>query len=478
MKLSTNIVLVNGDIATQPYVVELIPSDNQNNFIFQNNGDFCCLFKSQYLNHLLKDNNDWYGFDYAGNDYNIKQATIKLYLPQYSVDTFKTKTKYILSLSTYINGKEVELGNFLFERKDVLACAPVRFNGMNEYCEYIEFSIVNPYELQYSTASDPSEIRSLMGQPSNSYTVSSLLHACLFVVDDNGENYIKNSEWTGGQNSVMFADPDDLSLHIKYDAENRNINLQLTYNDSSISDYFEKYYNCENPTVEVQYVVMDNDNIYYEQTFTDDLDDEFNFNIDTQYDNSLLNDTNIFESWANWKDGLFVRATISFYNSDEPFMTLFSNKMILSKELFSKMVQSEGYNVIKKIILDDIEMTNVNLTATNTITQNITVVSPTDSTKNHLMQPVFYQTREINNIIVHPSVTENIAIGLDSYKSQVKRFKIQIEGIVFGEIGRTGKGVIFKVIGNMLPKEVNEGTLYVLNENNDLVTTGKYTYSF
>jgi hypothetical protein len=28
----------------------------------------------------------------------------------------------------------------------------------------------------------------------------------------------------------------------------------------------------------------------------------------------------------------------------------------------------------------------------------------------------------------------------------------------------------------MLPKEAEEGMMYILDQNNDLVTTGKYTY--
>jgi hypothetical protein len=38
-------------------------------------------------------------------------------------------------------------------------------------------------------------------------------------------------------------------------------------------------------------------------------------------------------------------------------------------------------------------------------------------------------------------------------------------------------GIIFKVTGNILPQEITEGTYYILDENSELVTKGKYKYS-
>jgi hypothetical protein len=73
-------------------------------------------------------------------------------------------------------------------------------------------------------------------------------------------------------------------------------------------------------------------------------------------------------------------------------------------------------------------------------------------------------------------VTENICINLDAYKSSVDRFYIKIEGTSYSEVGRTESGVIFKVQGSLLPGTVTSGTYYILNEDADLVTTGKYKY--
>ena len=37
-------------------------------------------------------------------------------------------------------------------------------------------------------------------------------------------------------------------------------------------------------------------------------------------------------------------------------------------------------------------------------------------------------------------------------------------------------GIIFKIVGRELPTDVTSGTYYILNENSELVTTGKYIY--
>ena len=103
------------------------------------------------------------------------------------------------------------------------------------------------------------------------------------------------------------------------------------------------------------------------------------------------------------------------------------------------------------------------------------MTSQTDS-KSNIVQPVFFRARDLANIIVHPEVTENICINLDAYKAKVTTFHIKIEGTTFTEIGRTESGVIFKVQGNLLPGKLAGGVYYILDQDANLVTTGKYIY--
>ena len=90
----------------------------------------------------------------------------------------------------------------------------------------------------------------------------------------------------------------------------------------------------------------------------------------------------------------------------------------------------------------------------------------------HVIKPLFFRAHPSAHIILHSGVNENISINLDIYKSQVKYFTIKVGTTLFKEIGRNDKGVIFKILGNMLKS--GEGTYHILNQDNDLVTSGTY----
>ena len=123
----------------------------------------------------------------------------------------------------------------------------------------------------------------------------------------------------------------------------------------------------------------------------------------------------------------------------------------------------DNMNIIKPRIMDK-------------TVQNVTEITSHSDSKANIIQPVFFRARELAHIVLHPAVTENISINLDAYKSQVDRFYIQVEGTAFSEIGRTEGGVIFKIQGNLLSGSLKTGTYYILNQDSELVTTGKYTY--
>ena len=478
MALTTNIVLDGNQGRTQSYTIQLIPEmSGTGEFVFNKNiMGHAILYDNAPEKYWIKDGNDWIEEMISGTGHLLHKSTIRIYFPQYSVDTFDRGTTYILSLITHIHGVEVDLGEFIIKRKDALACVPIRFSGMEEYYEYIDLSIVDPYELHFGEAAK--SIRESLGELEGTSDNSSLLYIGLYAVEKGENGYILRNDWGSGQNSLFLNNSDELKLQLSYLVEEHSVGLDLNYNTTyggDISKYFRETYNTDDVSILWQYVVMDNDNIYHESSHTTALINNCNFDI-TPVDE-------FFKSWDNWRFGLNLRATATFFKSnlspEYSFMSVFSNTLPLTQSLFAKMVLTDGYNDLPfKIDLSSIDMNNININAINKIIQNVTVVTPTDSTKNHLIQPVFYQTRELNKVVIHPSVTENIAINLDTYKPQVDRFKIQIEGIVFNEIGRTSKGIIFKIYGSMLPKDTDSGTMYVLDQNNDLVTTGKYSYVY
>lgn len=524
MKLTTNIVLTGDNGRTNPYMIQLIPEEETTMYKFVHQQDetwsneHTMFFDSTLENVLSKKGNEWYEEeDLEGQTYEIKKSKIRLYFPQYSADTFLNKCIYILNLFIFIAGKEVELGCFKFQRKDALACSPKRFDGMDEYIEYMDFEIPSPQEIYYNKNIDlPKSIKD-----HNIIDNAARLYVSLHIVDQYGSKYIKKDGWTGAQNNINLADYNGLHLNMLYENLSNKLIMNLLFNTdcgNSIKEYIENIYNFKvTEKIRWELVVMDEEDIYYQwyvvtegtsDLIVSDFNDDYNDDFDSsRYSNRLTIDfndlyiddfNNFFGTWNTWKSGLFlvgsvaVGASKNYFSSfdesfddsygpleidDLPIVKIFSNKVPLTKELFSKMLKHDNFP--SKINLNEIDMNNITINAINSIEKNVqTITYKTESQKNHMIQPVFYQTREMNGIVIHPAVTENISLNLETYKPYVKRFLLQIEGISFKEIGRTSQGIVFKIMGNMLPKSVNEGTAYVLDQDMNLVTSGKYKYEF
>ena len=123
-------------------------------------------------------------------------------------------------------------------------------------------------------------------------------------------------------------------------------------------------------------------------------------------------------------------------------------------------------------------MNLINLNVMNKIENQVVQIDRPVDAKSNIIQPIFYKAVDGTNITVHPAVTELLCINLDQYKAVVTSFILQIEGVHFVEYGRNASGVLFKVIGGKLPKEITQGIYYILNQDSELVTTGKYTYLY
>ena len=512
MKLTTNIVLTGNKGATSPYMVKLTRNINDAQFKYIREDDEP--YPGQHISLNINSQgsawhrkaNEWYFEDWNPNEivdvYDLDSATIRLYFPQYSVDTYSPRCTYSLTFTTYIHGIEIELGSFIFKRNDTLACPPTKFNGMDDYFEYMDFTIADPFSLLYKT----NPIKTLIDPHPDLNDNGSMLYISLNIVEEQDGHYIMKDGWTGGQNGLLISDPEDLKLVLSYDNNTKSIKMQLEFNheyEGDLERYLRETYNCSSSAIEWQYVIMDDTDIYYEESkvfvVAGDFDNSFSFSFlvrhtpeetgESESREYMKVDNNpVFSSWDNWKPGLVIQGTASIESTESvseeginPFMTIFSNKIPLTLDMFSMIVCPKGYeNFPTTINLDDLDMNNINLTAVNKIEQEVTVIAPEDNAKKNIIQPVFYQTRDVNNVIIHPSVTENISITINtsgySYRRNSKSFMVMIEGVTFPEIGRSGGNVIFKISGNMLPKVVNEGILYILDGDGEVVTTGKYTY--
>ena len=114
-----------------------------------------------------------------------------------------------------------------------------------------------------------------------------------------------------------------------------------------------------------------------------------------------------------------------------------------------------------------------NYKVVNVIENKIVSVERPSDYRANIYKPIFVKVQETDSIRLHSAVTENIVINLDAYKNKVNSFILKVGDTNYYEIGRINSGIVFKVVGNSLPSE--DGIYYILNEDGELVTSGKYT---
>ena len=260
------------------------------------------------------------------------------------------------------------------------------------------------------------------------------------------------------------------------------INEDLVFNDvygGDIVEYFTETYGIKPHKIKYTLVVKDDDNIYKginEEGVETMVKTQFNKHvIFTKKDLS-------FDSWDDWnmwendfKTSVFLSSSVSFYDDkSNQLLYIRGNDIPLTKEIYKYLINDS--NETKYIDLGDIDMEVKNFNIVNKIINQVVQFDRPDDSKSNIIQPVFFRVRDLQNLVIHPQVTENICINLDAYKSKVSTFIIQIEGCNFKQIGSNNSGIIFKIIGKNLPKETTSGVYYMLDDNYELVTTGKYTY--
>lgn len=189
-----------------------------------------------------------------------------------------------------------------------------------------------------------------------------------------------------------------------------------------------------------------------------------------------------FKDWSEWDWGMSIVSTLTVKYGTGQSMFVKSNSIPITPDLFRFMIYNPSYTGSLKnlyyINLDDIDMTSNIVNVVNKNVQSIIQLENNVDGKSKFIKSVFFRTHDLANIIVHPDVTENICINLDSYKSKVSTFSIQIENTIFTETGRNNSGVLFKIVGSKLPESLTSGTYYILDDNNEMITSGKYVYEY
>lgn len=413
-------------------------------------------------------------------------STITLYFPEHSVDTYKNGVTYALNVGTWVHDEFISLGSFIFNRLDAVACDRIKTFLGGQYLECISFDIVNPFEIIYGD--NWSEFRShVCGEVESSNTEGSILYITLHPVEECDTGYRKDNEFVGGQNSINISKKVQEYLRVELNTnlghplgknEEPSFIINTLFNhiyEGDITEYLKETYNLSSPKIRYE-MVIGNENDLYAVIDSGIIEPQSQFVISK----SQITSQN-FSNWSGWIPGISVVASLSIFDEDNnSVLYLLSNKIPLTQDIFKYFVGddfvSRGYH-IHNVNLEELDMQVLNIDAVNKIETKVIQMSRPEDTKSNIIQPVFFRTVESASIAIHPQITETICINLDSYKSKVNTFILQVAGVSYPEIGRVASGVLFKVVGNKLPKENTSGTYYVLNEDAELVTMGKYNYN-
>lgn len=448
------------------------------------------LFDYDLTSHF-KHNGHWYPIN-SNTQPNIKclNGIIRLYFPDFSVDTYHSGHKYAFEVCTWIRDKRIVLGSHIISRTDALMCPNSKRFFNENYYECIEIPIVDPYELMYSDSWSSWRKEYCNELQENINSVGSVLYCTLYPVEESSSNeYIKIDGYEGGQSYINLTSNNDDFFHLEIEPnvwekldidEQPSILFNLKFNDSyngDLRDYLYETYGITNGKIRYELVIG---NESKEDIYAICTSEIMDLTSSYKFTKSDINKDN-FDNGNGWVSGISIMGSVEVLDeSEKPVLYLLSNSIPFTEDLFKYFVKTDfidryGY-IINNVNLSDVNMDLLNINTVNKTENKIITIDKNVGDKVGVTQFVFYRTVDLPSINIRPQVNENICINLDQYKHLVKSFILQIEGVKFIEIGRTKSGVVFKVIGNKLPKQIQTGQYYILNQDSDLVTSGKYTY--
>jgi hypothetical protein len=448
-----------------------------------------------------KRHNDWYNINTltdTTNEYipdtNIRTSNLKVYIPAHTPSSYLPNIKYAVSINTWINGVKIDLGSYIFAPTDTLAVHNgVYKKGNQEYYEYIDFDIIDPFYLLYSD--EWAEFRKTIchEREYTNYDVSNL-YVSLYVVTEYDNSFIVYENVIGGFTNFNIANNDNyLSVDLKTNLDPLgfmfNIRMNSVYDD--LIEYLSETYGIKTTeeNIKIDLVLKNKDSIIYDPCTAEKFNpNSIEFGCISQlmkwsdFDDTKVpkddNDIkvrenvikNFFKDWTFYEDGWNLIGSFTvFDNENNELLSVVSNELPITQELFSLFTHGGAEKIID---ISKMEIKTYNVV--NKIENKIVHLDRPNESKANIIQPVFFKVKDLELLTLHPAVTENISINLDNYKSKVERFTLKIGDCLFEQIGANSYGILFKIKANTLPAKTTYGTYYILDENNELVTTGKY----
>lgn len=434
------------------------------------------IFFNNECQNVLANKNTWTDCDSFSTSRYIpsyyETSTLRVYFPRFSVDTYEKNVSYVLSINTWIGGTPVYLASIVINRNDSMASldGPKRFLDDNYY-EYIELQTIDPIDIIYSDTWKNFRTK-LCGEPvnedgsqvNNSGTAICVMLTPVRMVDG---TWIKMDHYECAKNTIRFEEYTSNYLSTKLTLELLTkpvFNVRFSWNKvySTLDEYLKETYGIdtsENFTLKIGLVIRDKDDAYkyVEHTYNGTQDgSQFEF------------DEFAFDSWEDFHEGLYANVLVVMQKEGEDILALTSNSIILHKDNFRYLLKGN----LEQINLIDIDMNVNKYNVVNVIKNEIVTLERNNDYKANIIKPVFVKMQDAELIKLHEGIAENIAINLDAYKNKVEQFILKIGENEFYEVGRMSAGIVFKMTNVSL--EQKQGIYYILNENSELVTTGKY----
>lgn len=478
------------------YINQGIGSVGENIFQFVN------MFQNSNIKDVERNTNQWSLIEdndpRAQRDFipdHVNLSSVNVYFPTYGVETYTGNWLYVFSAYTYINGDKIVLNETVLDRRNAISYPGKKEMNNIRYMEYINIIFPDPWELAYSDDWAPFR-QQVCGEPANLNNTGSMLTIEIHPVKKLSDTkWSKLDNYLGGMNSLLLSNDENMTLTtlISYIAPS-TIHLDFVYNGiyDSLEEYINETYKLggSDPiSLSSTLTLFDNENIYniYAETGSgsgsgsgNGSENGIDFYIVPDPDDQFS--TIKFNSWNEFSAGLQFKAVTEIKVDELPMLTLLSNSISVDQNMFAKILANEAPMDIDSVLSEfDNDNNTTSFNNMNTINivnktqkQIINIDKPNDF-KNNLTRPVFIRTQASNSIVIHPSATENIAINLREYKNYVETFTLRIADVDFVEYGRQSSNVIFKVVGKQLPEEIENGIFYILDDNDEIITTGNYT---
>lgn len=492
-------IKANGE--TFKYIVEYFNDRNtKTNELKYHTNEFGIFFLMDGQNNISYQKNFWRNID--KNSVKIDSSNLpstyntsvfNLYFPRYSVDLYEKNIYYTISFNVWINGVPVYLGSFLIDRKDALAPNNGTKKFLNdEYYEYVSIETINPFDIIYSD--DWKNFRKYYCgeeeidgfQKNNSVSNINITLSAVKKIDD---VFVKLDNYDNTQSVLVLNNKNnnDLSANLSFNTLNGipKFNCKISFNsvyNGNIKEYLKETYQIDfgntgdfDNDFNTDFLIYNNKELKEKYCFV--IGDKNNpykyiekdyYNIPTTCNFDVLNDF-VFNSWNDFVEGMYAQVYFIIQKNNEDILVVLSNKIYITQEIFKYLMDEN----IRKINLESIDMNTNNFNIVNIVENKIVTLERPNEYKSNIVKPIFVKVQEASNIRIHKSVTENICINLDAYKNKVSSFILKIGDTNFYEIGRINSGIVFKVIGTNI--QLDNGYYYILNNDGELVTTGKFT---